>query len=64
VAKRCAAPCGLDSAQGIVSTGSNELDRQLGSKTMEAEILREALGRLRAKELTLLAGSLKTDGSR
>lgn len=41
-----------------------ELERQLGRKTMEAEILREALGRSRAKKPTLLAGSLKTDGSR
>ena len=41
-----------------------ELERQLGRKTMEAEILREALDRSRAKKPTLLAGSLKTDGSR
>ena len=41
-----------------------ELERQLGRKTMEAEILREALDRSRAKKPTLRAGSLKTDGSR
>ena len=41
-----------------------ELERQLGRKTLEAEILREALDRSRAKKPTLLAGSLKTDGSR
>jgi len=41
-----------------------ELERELGRKTMEAEILREALDRSRAKKPTLLAGSLKTDGSR
>lgn len=41
-----------------------ELERQLGRKTMETEILREALDRPRVKKRTLLAGSLKTDGSR
>ncbi len=41
-----------------------ELERQLGRKTLEAESLREALDRSRAKKPTLLAGSLKTDGSR
>ena len=41
-----------------------ELERQLGRKTMEAEILREALDKSRSKKPTLLAGSLKKDGSR
>ena len=41
-----------------------ELERQLGRKTMEVEILREALDKSRSKKPTLLAGSLKKDGSR
>lgn len=41
-----------------------ELERQLGRKTLEAEILREALDRSRAKKPTLLARSSLTDGSR
>lgn len=39
-----------------------ELERQLGRKTLEAEILREALDKSRSKKLTLLARSpLKGD---
>ena len=39
-----------------------ELERQLGRKTLEAEILREALEKSRPKKLTLLARSpLKDD---
>ncbi|GGF80852.1 transposase [Paracoccus acridae] len=34
-----------------------ELERQLGRKTLEAEILREALDKSRVKKPTLLAGS-------
>ena len=41
-----------------------ELERQLGRKTLEAEILREALDKSRAKKPTLLARSSLTDGSR
>lgn len=41
-----------------------ELERQLGRKTMEVEILKEALDKSRAKKPTLLAQSLKPDGSR
>jgi len=41
---------------------SRELDRQLGRKTMEAEILREALDKSRVKKPTLLVRSpLKGD---
>ena len=40
-----------------------ELERQLGRKTMEVEILKEALDKSRAKKRTLLAQSLKRDGS-
>ncbi len=39
-----------------------ELERQLGRKTLEVEILKEALGKSRSKKLTLLAGSLPKDG--
>jgi transposase len=39
-----------------------ELERQLGRKTLEAEILREALGKSQSKKPTLLARSpLKGD---
>ena len=38
-----------------------ELERQLGRKTMEVEILKEALDKSRAKKPTLLAQSLKRD---
>ena len=41
-----------------------ELERQLGRKTLEAEILKEALAKSRAKKPTLLARSRLTDGSR
>ena len=34
-----------------------ELERQLGGKTLEAEILREALDKARSKKPTLLARS-------
>lgn len=40
-----------------------ELERQLGRKTMEVEILKEALDKSRAKKPTLLAQVLKRDGS-
>ena len=39
-----------------------ELERQLGRKTMEVEILKEALDKSRAKKQTLLAQSLRRDG--
>jgi len=38
-----------------------ELERQLGRKTMEVEILKEALDKSRAKKPTLLARSLIRD---
>lgn len=38
-----------------------ELERQLGRKTMEVEILKEAREKSRAKKPTLLAQSLKRD---
>jgi len=38
-----------------------ELERQLGRKTLENEILKEALDKSRAKKPTLLAQSLKRD---
>ena len=38
-----------------------ELERQLGRKTLEVEILKEALDKSRAKKPTLLAQSLKRD---
>lgn len=41
-----------------------ELERQLGRKTMEVEILREALDKARSKKPTLLAQSPLRDGSR
>jgi transposase len=41
-----------------------ELERQLGRKTMEVEILKEALDKARSKKPTLLAMSLLRDGSR
>lgn len=41
-----------------------ELERQLGRKTLEVEILKEALDKSRSKKPTLLAQSLKPDGSR
>jgi len=41
-----------------------ELERQLGRKTLEVEILKEALDKARSKKPTLLAQSLLRDGSR
>lgn len=41
-----------------------ELERQLGRKTLEVEILKEAIQKSRAKKPTLLARSPLTDGSR
>ena len=41
-----------------------ELERQLGRKTLEAEILREALDKARSKKPTLLARSLLRDDFR
>ena len=41
-----------------------ELERQLGRKTLEAEILREALDKSRSKKPTLLARSPLRDGFR
>lgn len=38
-----------------------ELERQLGRKTLEVEILKEALDKSRSKKPTLLAQSLKRD---
>lgn len=40
-----------------------ELERQLGRKTLEVEILKEALAKSRAKKPTLRARSPLTDGS-
>lgn len=40
-----------------------ELERQLGRKTLENEILKEALEKSHSKKQTLLAQSLKRDGS-
>ena len=41
-----------------------ELERQLGRKTLEVEILKEALNKSRSKKPILLAQSLKPGGSR
>jgi transposase len=41
-----------------------ELERQLGRETLEAEILKEALEKSRAKKPTLLTQSPLKDGSR
>lgn len=41
-----------------------ELERQLGRKTLEAEILKEALDKSRSKKLTWLAQSRPKGGSR
>ena len=41
-----------------------ELERQLGRKTLEVEILKEALDKSRAKKPTLLSWSRPLDGSR
>lgn len=44
-----------------METRIRELERQLGRKTMEVEILKEALDKSRAKKPILLAQSLKRD---
>jgi transposase len=41
-----------------------ELERQLGRKTLEVEILKEALDASRSKKVTLLSSSQPRDGSR
>jgi transposase len=41
-----------------------ELERQLGRKTFEVEILKEALDTSRSKKVTLLSSSQPRDGSR
>jgi transposase len=41
-----------------------ELERQLGRKTLEVEILKEALDKTRSKKRTWLAQSQPKDGSR
>jgi len=41
-----------------------ELERQLGRKTLEVEVLKEALDKARSKKPTLLAQSPVRDGSR
>lgn len=41
-----------------------ELERQLGRKTLEVEILKEALARTRTKKPLLLSASRPKDGSR
>jgi transposase len=41
-----------------------ELERQLGRKTLEVELLKEALDKSRSKKLTWLAQSQPKDGSR
>ena len=46
-----------------METRIRELERQLGRKTLEVEILKEALDKSRLKKPTLLAQSLKPDGS-
>jgi len=44
-----------------METRIRELERQLGRKTMEVEILKEALDKSRLKKPTLLAQSLKRE---
>lgn len=46
-----------------METRIRELERQLGRKTMEVEILKEALDKSRAKKPTLLSQSLKPGSS-
>ena len=46
-----------------MATRIRELERQLGRKTLENEILKEALEKSRSKKQTLLARSLRRDGS-
>ncbi len=47
-----------------LETRVRELERQLGRKTLEVEILKEALARTRTKKPTLRARSPLMDGSR
>src|SRR5512144_86726 len=47
-----------------LENGIRELERQLGRKTMEVEILREALDKARSKKPILLAQSPLQDGFR
>jgi len=50
---------------GVTGNGEvREVERQLGRKTLEVEILKEAIAKSRAKKPTLLARSRPTDGSR
>jgi len=44
-----------------METRIRELERQLGRKTLEVEILKDALDKSRSKKPTLLAQSLKRD---
>jgi transposase len=46
-----------------METRIRELERQLGRKTLEVEILKEALDKSRSKKQTLRVQSLKPDGS-
>ena len=46
-----------------MDTRIRELERQLGRKTLEVEILKEALDKSRSKKPTLRVRSLKPDGS-
>jgi len=46
-----------------METRIRELERQLGRKTLEVEILKEALDKSRSKKPTLRVQSLKPDGS-
>ena len=46
-----------------METRIRELERQLGRKTLENEILKEALEKSRSKKQTLLAQSLRRDGT-
>ena len=55
-----------DSTPGALlaaDTRIRELERQLGRKTLEVEILKEALDKSRSKKPTLRVRSLKPDGS-
>ena len=63
---------GLSADEGVVSVSwvrrlegrQRQLERLLGRKTMEAEILKEALERSRAREPTLLSASPIKDVTR
>jgi transposase len=62
----------VDADEGVVGTSEvrrleervRELERLLGRKTMEVEILKDALARSRAKKPSLLSASPLKDGSR